>query len=171
MLRGVLPEPSPLSDFLFCAKLKGVGFSALADGSFMRRFWGSLIFILLVCLVQTAGAQEAVPMVVPDDFPTVEVAYATVKAEGSIALKPGKYALSGITVWATGNPTVSECRIHDGKGAGIRIFVKGMGTFNKNTLSENYVDGKLSNWIIEGDAEMVKGVGNTPEIPRAETAL
>ncbi len=325
----------------------------------MRRFWGSLIFVLLVCLVQTAGAQESAPLVVPDDFPTVEAAYARVKDGGRIVLKPGKYAFSrtleidktvtfrgdgkapeevvivcpdsdafhitggspsfenltvsggakdgvgffiegkdadptlekcvikdcggagvvvmdeargtfrdcdiygnhsgidvassgnptvtrcrihdcqyigvfvdeargefrdcdiyaglgeicidrrgdptfigckihdakhsgvnvvsggrgtfqnceiygnghsGITVWATGNPTVTGCRIHDGKGAGIRIFVKGMGTFNKNTLSENYVDGKLSNWIIEGDA-MVKGAGNKPEIPRAETTF
>lgn len=327
----------------------------------MRRFWGSQIFVLLVCLVQTTSAQDAALVVVPDDLPTVEVAYARVKAGGSIALKQGKYALSrtleidktvtfrgdaqapeevvivcphsdafhitggspsfenltvsggakegvgffiegkdaaptlekcvikdcggagvvvmdeargtfrdcdiygnlsgievvtsgnptvtrcrihdcqyigvfvdeargefrdcdiyadrlgeiriercgdptfigckihdgkhsgvnvflsgrgtfqdceiygnghsGITVWATGNPTVTGCRIHDGKGAGIRIFVKGMGTFNNNTLSENYVDGKLSNWIIEGDAEMVKGTGNTPEIPRAKLTL
>ena len=71
----------------------------------------------------------------------------------------------GIVVLESGNPTVTGCKIHDGKSPGVIILSNGMGTFNNNTLTENYLNGKPCDWGIDFKAGEVKGSGNTPEIP------
>lgn len=71
----------------------------------------------------------------------------------------------GIFVKELGNPTVAGCIIY-GNGNGVRILNKGQGTFNNNTLSENYWNDGLVNWCIEDSAGLVRGSGNSPEIPK-----
>lgn len=57
----------------------------------MRHLGFLLIFVLF--LAQTSEAGDS-PLVVPDDYPTIEEAFESVKDGGIITIKPGKYVLS-----------------------------------------------------------------------------
>ena len=70
----------------------------------MRRFGILLIFVLFLGLARTSGAAGDAPLMVPDDYPTIDEAFENVKDGGVISIRPGKYRL-GRTLEVKGNIT------------------------------------------------------------------
>ena len=64
------------------------------------------------------------------------------------------------------NSVEFPCQIYNSKLVGVMVNRGGKGTFNENTVKDNYFMGmELENWVISDDAGDVKGSGNSPELP------
>ncbi|MBR0192340.1 MAG: right-handed parallel beta-helix repeat-containing protein [Thermoguttaceae bacterium] len=59
----------------------------------MKRVQILLVFVLVPVFLSTVACKRK-SVSVPDDFPTIEAAYANVQTGGTITIKPGKYELS-----------------------------------------------------------------------------